>query len=156
MGLGSLVNQYFKPVLPAIQFRYLPLHRGCFLFLNAGNGGLWLEATIYSPNTCYQLPLQLHLLVRPNYIYLFKTIHPSIGLQYAQRLLLKIFKCSEDRIWNHKHQEQRMMLIMPLQYHKTECHKRSRTLPLLHAHSKGPDMERPNLLDTIQKEARTW
>lgn len=49
-----------------------------------------------------------------------------------------------------------MMLITPLKYHKTEYHKRSRMLPLLHAYLKGPDMERLNLLDTIQKEARTW
>lgn len=47
-----------------------------------------------------------------------------------------------------------MMLTMPLKYHKTEYHKCSRMLPLLHAYLKGHDTERPNLLETIQKEVR--
>lgn len=46
----------------------------------------------------YMLPITFAdtLLVRPSYIYLFKTIHPSIDLHH--RLPLKIFKCREDRI----------------------------------------------------------
>lgn len=48
-----------------------------------------------------------------------------------------------------------MMLIMPLKYHKIEYHKCSRMPPLLHAYLKGHDTERPNLLEIIQKEART-
>lgn len=40
-----------------------------------------------------------------------------------------------------------MMLIIPLKYHK--CSR------ILHAYLKGSDMERSNLLETIQKEVRT-
>lgn len=40
MGLASLVNQYFKPVLLLFNLAIFPCTEAVFLFLNVGNGGL--------------------------------------------------------------------------------------------------------------------
>lgn len=54
---------------------------------------------IYSPNKYHQLPLQLYILVRLNYIYLFTVIHLSIANlhTHAEAGIKNIFKCNRDR-----------------------------------------------------------